>query len=304
MNYYEHHLGDYLRATAHLSILEDGAYRRLLDAYYTRERPLPPDLKECCKLARATSRQEREAVGYVLKEFFRLEADGYHQTRADEEIGRFHEKQAKARGSANARWGNRKEASERNANASADAMRSHAERICETDANDMLPSPQSPDTRQNPPLREGSSRARARGGDPGNGEGNPETGDPEALQAWSEHRRLKGKPLQPHETAALGELLAGMGDAAIQRGVVRTAIANGWPSLKSTDAIGVSLAAVPDTAAQQAWTDLIASDGAKRGPREQRALDAIGGWLAVKARTPQTEPKLRAEFCRAWQEAA
>ena len=36
----------------------------------------------------------------------------------------------------------------------------------------------------------------------------------------------------------------------------------------------------------------------------QRALEAVGGWLAVKSRTPFTEPKLRAEFCAAYTEAA
>lgn len=93
MNYYEHHLGDYMRDTAHLSITEDGAYRRLLDAYYIRERALPVDLRECYKLARAGSKLEREAVAYVLGEFFQLEEDGYHQRRADEEIERYHAKE-------------------------------------------------------------------------------------------------------------------------------------------------------------------------------------------------------------------
>ncbi len=91
MNYYEHHLGDYMRDTAHLSMLEDAAYRRLLDAYYIRERALPGDLRECYKLARATSRSEREAVSYVLKEFFQQHKDGYHQRRADAEIARYRE---------------------------------------------------------------------------------------------------------------------------------------------------------------------------------------------------------------------
>jgi len=50
MNYYQHHLGDYLRDTAHLSMLEDGAYRRLIDAYYIRERPLPGELREVYRL--------------------------------------------------------------------------------------------------------------------------------------------------------------------------------------------------------------------------------------------------------------
>lgn len=101
MNYYEHHLGDYVRDTAHLSMLEDAAYRRLLDAYYIRERPLPCSLDECCKLARAYSDQEREAVAYVLQD------DGYHNRRADAEIARYRDKQVKARRSAQARWSKR-----------------------------------------------------------------------------------------------------------------------------------------------------------------------------------------------------
>lgn len=141
MNYYEHHLGDYLRDTAHLSMLEDAAYRRLLDAYYIREKALPLDVRECCKLVRATSKQERDAVAYVLREFFRETEDGYRQKRADAEIARFQEKQAKAKRSAEARWSAKRSESEGNANASADAMRTHSE------GNAPRARPQTPDTR-------------------------------------------------------------------------------------------------------------------------------------------------------------
>ncbi len=89
MNYYEHHIGDFLKKTAHLSAIEDGIYRRLLDRYYTIEAPLPADLRECCKLARANSKSERDAVKAMLGEFFSLEDDGYHQRRADEEIAKY-----------------------------------------------------------------------------------------------------------------------------------------------------------------------------------------------------------------------
>ena len=41
MNYYPFHLGDYAAHTAHLEPMEDLAYRRMLDAYYLREAPLP-----------------------------------------------------------------------------------------------------------------------------------------------------------------------------------------------------------------------------------------------------------------------
>ncbi len=89
MNYYDHHIGDYIKDTAHLSMLEDSAYRRLIDAYYTRETPLPEGRKACQKLARAQSKDERAAVDYVLDEFFRLEEDGWHQSRCDVELGKY-----------------------------------------------------------------------------------------------------------------------------------------------------------------------------------------------------------------------
>lgn len=89
MNYYEHHIGDYLKNTAHLSMLEDGAYRRLIDAVCTREAPLPPDRKACQRLARAQTKQERDAVDSVLDEFFVLEEDGWHQSRCEKEIAKF-----------------------------------------------------------------------------------------------------------------------------------------------------------------------------------------------------------------------
>lgn len=92
MNYYEHHLGDYLRDTAHLSMLEDGAYRRLLEAYYIRERPLPKATKDICRLARATTKAERDVVQTVLAEFFEDTPEGWRQRRCDSEIRKFNEK--------------------------------------------------------------------------------------------------------------------------------------------------------------------------------------------------------------------
>lgn len=96
MNYYEHHIGDYLKNTAHLSMIEDAAYRRLIDVYYTREVPLPADRKAVHKLARAQSKDERAAVDYVLDEFFELRDNGWHQTRCDAEIDKYREKAPRA----------------------------------------------------------------------------------------------------------------------------------------------------------------------------------------------------------------
>lgn len=91
MNYYEHHLGDYDSATAHLSWLEDCAYRRLLCLYYRTEAALPADVKQVCRLVRASTKHERDAVQQVLGEFFKLCDDGWHNNRCDEDIAKFHE---------------------------------------------------------------------------------------------------------------------------------------------------------------------------------------------------------------------
>jgi uncharacterized protein YdaU (DUF1376 family) len=90
VNYYEHHLGDYIKDTVGLlTMTQEGAYRRLLDQYYARELPLPIDLKECHQLARATTTAERAAVDYVVGKFFKRTTDGYRQKRCDEEIERY-----------------------------------------------------------------------------------------------------------------------------------------------------------------------------------------------------------------------
>lgn len=88
MNYYERHIGDYLKDTAHLSLLEHGVYTRLLDVYYSNEGPLDDD-KVACRLVGAKSGAERAAVRAVLIEFFAQRDDGWHQARCDREIARF-----------------------------------------------------------------------------------------------------------------------------------------------------------------------------------------------------------------------
>ncbi len=89
MNYYEHHLGDYAEATAHLSFLEDAAYSRLIRKYYATEKPLPADLATTQRLIGARTDEERAAVETVLREFFMLLDDGWHQERCDAEIERY-----------------------------------------------------------------------------------------------------------------------------------------------------------------------------------------------------------------------
>lgn len=82
VNYYEKHIGDYIRDTVSLTMLEDGAYNRLIDQLYQTERALPKDKKEVYRLARAISQVERKAVDYVLDKFFTVTDEGHMQKRA------------------------------------------------------------------------------------------------------------------------------------------------------------------------------------------------------------------------------
>lgn len=94
MNYYPFHIGDYAAHTQRLSLMEDLAYRRMIDAYYLDERPF----NGCsADVARAIGMLDHmEAVEYVLGRFFQHDENGFSNNRCDEEIAHYHDKQAKA----------------------------------------------------------------------------------------------------------------------------------------------------------------------------------------------------------------
>jgi uncharacterized protein YdaU (DUF1376 family) len=79
-------MGDYLRDTARLSMLEHGAYSLLLDFYYAEERSLPLDRDEVYLMVRAMNANDRKAVDKILRLYFTEGPDGYHQKRVDHEI--------------------------------------------------------------------------------------------------------------------------------------------------------------------------------------------------------------------------
>jgi uncharacterized protein YdaU (DUF1376 family) len=86
MNYWPRWINAITNATAHLSLLEMGAYDRLLDHAYKTEAPLPADLDACCRIVRATTKADREAVRSVLAQFWKAEAGGFVNPRVTDEI--------------------------------------------------------------------------------------------------------------------------------------------------------------------------------------------------------------------------
>lgn len=89
MRFYKHHIGDYDSATMHLSWDEDMAYSRLLRVCYRLEKPIPLDKAQTYRLVRAETKEQREAVDRVLREFFTPQDDGWHNKRAAREIAQY-----------------------------------------------------------------------------------------------------------------------------------------------------------------------------------------------------------------------
>lgn len=121
MHYYSHNIGDYRRDTGHLTMLEHGAYRQLLDSYYLSEKPLTLNHADLMRTHCARTADEVQAIENVLKDFFVATAEGYIHKRCDVEIEAFHAKSTSASESAKARWARVR------AEKQANAMRTHSE---------------------------------------------------------------------------------------------------------------------------------------------------------------------------------
>jgi uncharacterized protein YdaU (DUF1376 family) len=173
VNYYERHIGDYLKDTAHLSLLEHGIYSRLLDIYYSRDGAVPAD--QVMRLVGARTDAERSAVRDVINEFFDVDGDVLRHNRCDREIAKYQDKQRKAAASANARWSNTHQHSEGNAN----AMRTHSE------GNAPNPNPN--------PNKEKTARKRAAPA----GASCPDSVSEDVWRDWTALRKAKRAPVSP-----------------------------------------------------------------------------------------------------------
>ena len=87
MHYYPFNIGDYARRTQHLSLMEDLAYRRLLDLYYLDEQTFNDRSTDV--LSREIGmREQSDDVEYILAKFF---PNGVNKG-ADEVLGEYRKK--------------------------------------------------------------------------------------------------------------------------------------------------------------------------------------------------------------------
>lgn len=127
---YQHNIGNYDDATRGFSLIQHGAYLRLIQLYYKSVGRLPSDIKLLCRMLSCQSKAERDAVAYAVAEKFTVGEDGFlRNSGAENELQRITKVSEENRRKANIKW--LKEKERRNAAAMPDGM----PKGCPDDAN-------------------------------------------------------------------------------------------------------------------------------------------------------------------------
>lgn len=200
MNFYPFHIGDYAAHTRNLSLMEDLAYRRLLDAYYLAERQLNGSASDVAR--EIGMRDHLEAVEYILGKFFLRTEDGWRNVRADEEIERFKDKseQASRAGRASA---------EKRANGRSTGVEKPPTGVQPTITQEPLPITQEPETKETSVASAPAAKAAK-----------PEY-DPLFLMAWAAYPRREGSSKKDAFKAWSARIKAGVDPVVIAKGLDR-----------------------------------------------------------------------------------
>lgn len=103
MHYYKFNIKDYSYATIRMSLMEDLAFRRMLDLFYETEKPLPFEIANIARLI--GMRDHQEEIRNILNDFWTETESGWINQRAFEEVAEYQARAETAR--ANGKKGGR-----------------------------------------------------------------------------------------------------------------------------------------------------------------------------------------------------
>lgn len=192
MHYYQFNIGDYAKATRHLSNLEDLAYRRLMDIYYDTEKPLISDVNKLARLI--NMRDNTQEIENVLNDFFDLSDDGYSQKRINEEIEHYTSKADTAR--ANGKKGGRPKKANANQTGTEQEPKKTQSVILANPEETGLKANQEPITNNQQPLT--SNQVNNDNGKPPSKRFTPPTQE-EVYSYMGEYSQSKEKKISPEE---------------------------------------------------------------------------------------------------------
>lgn len=201
LNHYPRHIGDYLKKTIGLTMLQDGAYTRALDLYYSEEQQLPPKPLLYLHL-RCQGKADREAVDYVLVKYFEETPTGYRHGRCEEELQAQRERTARAAKGAAAKWGQ--------------APPEHEPSIAQASPKHVLASSHKPVTINQESTTKRAAQAHA-------------PPDWLAIEAWERWRKHRGQKLTPQACTLQFKKLSELRDLGHDPvALIDLAIESGW----------------------------------------------------------------------------
>lgn len=199
--WYPFYWADYAGDTAHLSMVEHGAYKLLMQHYYLKGAPLPANAELLYRVCRCTNDAERAAVRAILGEFFLLDGDSYRHPRIDLELEKSRDISEKRRNAANSRHA----IADAIADAKAPAIRIQKDTQSQSQVKDIPPLPPVPSV----------------GG--------------LNIKAWNEYiahrKQIRAKPLKPVSIEKQQRWLVEQGPPEIQQQIVDQTIRNNWQGL-------------------------------------------------------------------------
>lgn len=119
MHFYPHHIGDFIKDTANLNDHQLATYLRMIWTYYLSEKPFKDD----CEGIAFAMRSDEKTVHLLLRHYFDLQEDGWHQKRCDQQIKHYQSNSEKGRKAAEARWSKNKHKMPNECIGNADARR-------------------------------------------------------------------------------------------------------------------------------------------------------------------------------------
>jgi uncharacterized protein YdaU (DUF1376 family) len=221
VKHYPHHIGDFDRATRHLTRIERSIYRDLIDLYYDTEQALTLDREKLCRRILARSNEESTAVEQVLNEFFTETPTGWYHVRCEEEIEAYRantsQKAMAGKASAEAKRLKKLQALNGNSTVVEQPLIS-----VETDGNGT-PTNHQPSTINHQPITKKEKKGASAEIE------FPDGLDQQAWTKWVEYRKKSGKALKPVSYSAA--MLALTKHGLDQSAVVEQSIAHGWQGL-------------------------------------------------------------------------
>ena len=220
--YMPFYTGDYYRDTRHLSMLQHGAYRQLLDHCWDQKGPLPLDMARCFRICGAVSKEEQDAVAGIIAEFFVCMDDGHYNRRMQHEIERAAAVSGARADAAHTRWKARDSIKAMDAAAQhANAMQMHSKSNASATPHPHPHPHTQPQTQPEPPIAPTALPARQR-----KSAAKPPTADTWAAYSQAYQERYKVEPVRNAKVnAQVSQLVQRLG-ADEAPGVARAYLAN------------------------------------------------------------------------------